>query len=330
MVTRLRAALLMLFALTLAACTPSTPTANPSAPPIVGSAKTTPPAPAVVEPADTTPDPLPAGPVNALFIGTDSRDPSSLTGNADIIMLVHVPADRESLALISFTRDMWVPIPGIGEGKINSAFSRGGTDTLKQTVVELLGGGIDIDYTLQTNFNGFIAITRALDGFTVDNKNASTVTVQSTGRVLDFAAGELELTGTDGLIYVRQRKGLPLGDLDRTERQRAAVIGILDRIAERTAQDPVGATADLLPMLLRNVKLTGDLDLQGLIGLLPLAQNLTRDDVVSLMVPITGFGTRAKASVNLIDEAQTAALGQALRDDDIAGYVEAFGTGYAP
>ncbi len=328
--TRLRTALLLLLALTLTACTHST-----APPPVVEPAETTSPTPPAVEPVGTpsptpTPDPLPAGPVNALFIGTDSRDPKSLTGNADIIMLAHVPADRESLALISFTRDMWVPIPGIGEGKINSAFARGGTDTLKQTVVELLGGGIDIDYTLQTNFNGFIAVTRALDGFTVDNKNASTVTVQSTGRVLDFAAGELELTGTDGLIYVRQRKGLPLGDLDRTERQRAAVIGILDRIAERTAQDPVGTTADLLPLLLNNVKITGDLDLQGLIGLLPLAQNLTRDDVVSLMVPITGFGTKGKASVNLIDEAQTAALGQALRDDDVAGYVEAFGTGYAP
>lgn len=272
-------------------------------------------------------DPLPEGPVNVLLIGTDSRDPQSLTGNADTIMLAHVPADRENLYLISFTRDMWVPIPGLGEGKINSAFSRGGTQTLMETVSGVLGG-VEIDYAMQTNFAGFIALTRALDGFEVDNKHASTVTVQSTGRVVEFPEGRITLENTDGLIYVRERKRLPLGDLDRAERQRAAVVGMMDRLAGR-ADDPA-FLAELVPLMLGNVKITGDLDVDDVLALVPLAEQLERDDVVGLMVPITGFGTRGGASVNLVDEAATAALGDAVRTDTVDAYVEEHGTDYAP
>lgn len=272
-------------------------------------------------------DPLPEGPVNVLLIGSDSRDPQSLTGNADTIMLAHVPADRENLYLISFTRDMWVPIPGLGEGKINSAFSRGGTATLIETVSGVLGG-VEIDYALQTNFNGFIALTRALDGFDVDNKHHSTVTVQSTGRVVDYPEGRVTLENTDGLIYVRERKSLPLGDLDRAERQRAAVVGMMDKLAQK-ADDPA-FLAELVPLMLGNVKVTGDLGPADVLALVPLAAALERDDVVGLMVPITGFGTRAGASVNLVDEARTAALGDAVRDDTLDAYVDGHGTDYAP
>ena len=38
-------------------------------------------------------DPLPAGVVNALVFGTDSRDPASLTGNADAIVVAQLSAD---------------------------------------------------------------------------------------------------------------------------------------------------------------------------------------------------------------------------------------------
>ena len=326
--TWLRRALGALVATTLlAGCTAAPPAPPRSASPSAAAPSPTPtpsPSPtATPEPVD----PLPEGPVNALLIGTDSRDATDLTGNADTIMLVHVPADRSNVYLVSFTRDMWVPIPGLGEGKINAAFSRGGTETLSRTVSDVLGG-VEIDYAIQSNFAGFIALTRALDGFEVENKHASTVTVQSTGRVVTFPQGPVTLSSTDGLIYVRERKRLPLGDLDRTERQRAAIVGMLDRIADRA--DEPAVLAELIPMLVRNVKITGDLDVDDAFALVPLAASLEREDVVGLMVPITGFGDRGGASVNLMDAPQTAALGEALRADTVDAYVATYGTEYAP
>lgn len=320
-----------LTAVLLSACT--TDASNDAAPTPTTSAPTATATPTATPALTPTPtptgpeDPLPDGDVNVLLIGNDSRDPESLSGNADTIMLAHVPEDRESLYFISFTRDMWVPIPGIGEGKINSAFSRGGTPTLTETVSDLLGG-VDVDYTMQTNFAGFIALTRALDGFEVDNKYATSVTVGSTGREVVFDEGLIELENTDGLIYTRERKSLPLGDLDRTERQRAAITGMLAEIAEQ-AQDPA-QLAELIPVLAGNVKFTGDLDIDDFMALAEFSEDLGRDDVIGLMVPITGFGTKNGASVNLVDELQTTALGTAIHEDTVDEYVEQYGTDYAP
>ncbi|MFX0537674.1 LCP family protein [Ornithinimicrobium sp. Y1847] len=281
------------------------------------------------EPEETTaPSPLADGPVNVLIIGTDSRDPESMEGQADTILLLHLPADRQEPALISVTRDMWVPIPGLGEGKINSAFARGGTPTLTETVSQLLGG-VEIDYTLQANFNGFINLTRWLGGIEVDNRHATSVTVESTGRHISFEEGPIWLENTDALIYSRQRQGLPLGDLDRTERQRAVLIGIMHRLQERLAEDP-SAFPELVEQLYGNVRVTGDLDAADFVALVPLLTSIDPEDTHSLMVPITGFGTVSGQSVNIVDEARTTELGRALREDDIAGYVERHGTGYAP
>ncbi|MDT0165794.1 LCP family protein [Actinotalea sp. AC32] len=316
---------LVAVATALAGCTsPRAPEPTPTTSPTPTRTATPTPTPT---PTPEAVDPFGEGPVDILLVGTDSRDPADLTGNADTIMLVHLPADRASVALVSFTRDMWVPIPGVGEGKINSAFSRGGTETLAATVSQLLGG-VEIDVTVQTNFAGFIALTRALDGFEVENRHASTVTVSSTGRVVEFPQGRIRLENTDGLIYVRQRKGLPLGDLDRAERQRAALVGIMERVKQR-AQEPQGFV-ELVTMLHRNVKVTGDVSLEDMIALAPMVGALEAGDVVSLQVPITGFGNIGGASVNLVDGPRTAELGAALRDDDVARYVATYGTDYTP
>src|SRR5674476_920476 len=61
--------------------------------------------------------------MNILLIGTDSR--GSDTGRSDTFMVIHVSADRKSIYLVSFPRDMWVTIPGYGLNKINAAYSYG-------------------------------------------------------------------------------------------------------------------------------------------------------------------------------------------------------------
>ncbi|WP_181009979.1 LCP family protein [Ornithinimicrobium sufpigmenti] len=271
---------------------------------------------------------LPEGPVNVLLIGTDSRDPDSMDGNADTILLAHLPSDRSSIGLVSLTRDMWVPIPGAGEGKINSAFPIGGTPLLTETVSELLGG-LDIDYTVQSNMNAFVNLTRWLEGFEVDNQYATEVTVESTGRRVVFEEGPIWLENTDALIYARQRQGMPLGDLDRTERQRAVLVGMMHRLQERLEEDP-DAFPELVANLYGNVRVTGELEVEDLLTLAPLLRDLDPDDAYSLMVPITGFDMIGGQSVNVVDREGTAALGRALREDDLAGYVERHGTSYAP
>ena len=104
---------------------------------------------------DTTADP-----VNILVLGTDSRisagDPSQWEYGAqrtDVMMLVHLSADRESLTIMSFPRDSWVEIPGYGEAKINAAYSYGGPTLTIQTMENLTG--VYIDHFVVTDFESF-------------------------------------------------------------------------------------------------------------------------------------------------------------------------------
>ncbi|MGO4957265.1 LCP family protein [Luteococcus sp. Sow4_B9] len=270
-------------------------------------------------------DPLPQGPFNVILFGTDSRDKNSLQGNADAIVVAQLSADRQRLALVSIARDSYVPIKG-GKGKINSAFAMGGTPLLQSTIANLLG--IPIHACVQSNFTGFIALTRWLGGITVQNRHASKPRVNSTGRVLDFHTGQLELENTDALIYARERKTLPLGDLDRAERHRALVVGILKVLQPLAASKP-DAFATMIGKVAKGLKITG-FDAGKVAALATPLGMLDLGKVHSLMVPIARFDTVGGASVNIVDETRTKELGQALATGDLAAYVSRRGEGYAP
>ena len=56
--------------------------------------------------------------MNILLIGSDTRGTDQ--GRSDTFIVLHISADRKSVYLISFPRDMWVTIPGNGKAKILS------------------------------------------------------------------------------------------------------------------------------------------------------------------------------------------------------------------
>ncbi|MDO5534435.1 MAG: LCP family protein [Propionibacteriaceae bacterium] len=270
-------------------------------------------------------DPLPAGVVNALVFGTDSRDPKSLTGNADAILVAQISADRSRLTLVSIARDSHVPFAGGGQGKINAAFSGGGTERLRETVSMLLGG-LPIHMVAQNNFNNFIAITRWLKGIRVNNKNATRTRVISTGRVVEFPQGELFLENTDALIYSRERKTMPLGDLDRAERHRALIVGMLRGLKAVAIERP-DEFAVLAGNVISNTKVT-DFDAARVADLADPLVKINLDQVSSLLVPIERFGTIGGASVCVVNEAKNAQLAAALNAGDVSGYIAEHGTGY--
>ena len=50
--------------------------------------------------------------MNILLIGSDTRGTDQ--GRSDSFIVVHISADRKSVYLVSFPRDMWVTVPGYG------------------------------------------------------------------------------------------------------------------------------------------------------------------------------------------------------------------------
>ncbi|ALG07194.1 LCP family protein [Kibdelosporangium phytohabitans] len=160
--------------------------------------------------------------------------------NTDTIILMRIPNDGSKGIGVSIPRDSYVNIPGgYGKHKINSAYGRGklsemrklknqgikdqaklevesskvGARTLIDTIQELTGARID-NYA-EVNLLGFADITDAVGGVPVCLVKA----VNDSFSGARFPAGEQEVSGPAALSFVRQRHGLPNGDLDRIVRQ---------------------------------------------------------------------------------------------------------------
>jgi anionic cell wall polymer biosynthesis LytR-Cps2A-Psr (LCP) family protein len=193
-------------------------------------------------------------PCNFLLLGSDSRaglsaDQQVQSGNnqdiggttrADTIMIVHTDPSTDHTVILSFPRDLWVDVPGVGMDKINSAFEggieNGGPQLMTSTVQRLTG--ITIDHYLYVDLNGFQQAVDTLGGVDMcipsyyvntpglleaadPNDPTASITVRNTevGHIvdpytgLDVVPGCQHLDGVQALAYVRTRHNLPCSDI---------------------------------------------------------------------------------------------------------------------
>ncbi|WP_214369742.1 LCP family protein [Pseudonocardia sp. H11422] len=199
--------------------------------------------------------PLPREVLDRLHAG-GSGDGDTTT---DTMLLVHVPADGGSATAISLPRDSYVPIAdGWGTHKINSAFTYGrdaavgrleddgvagpvlesqadaaGARTAIRTVEQLTG--VRVTHYVALNLVGFHDISEAIGGVPVCLNAA----VRDSYSGADFPAGPQTVRGAQALAFVRQRHGLPRGDLDRVRRQQAFLAGLVRSVLSAgTLADP--------------------------------------------------------------------------------------------
>jgi LCP family protein required for cell wall assembly len=149
---------------------------------------------------------LPGRPVNVLLIGSDTRPGDDDPGRSDTLILVRMDSKRGFISMLSFPRDLYVPIPGIGMGKINSAYSHGAAKTI-ETVQQLTGE--DVNEYVIVDFEGFARLVDEVGGVYLDvdrryfNKNIGTAATNYAD--IDLQPGYQRLNGTDALSYVRYR-----------------------------------------------------------------------------------------------------------------------------
>lgn len=142
--------------------------------------------------------------------------------NTDTMMVLHIPSNGAKASLISFPRDSWVNIPGYGMGKLNAAFAygsqkggdAGGAQLLVKTIQNL--SGLHIDHFVRISLLGFYDVANNLPDIKVCLVNA----VDDSYSTFKAPAGISTLNAQQALAFVRQRHGLPQGDLDREIRQR--------------------------------------------------------------------------------------------------------------
>jgi LCP family protein required for cell wall assembly len=253
--------------------------------------------------------------------GLDANEPLWRYGaqRADTIMLVHLPADRGRVYLVSFPRDAWVPIQGHGNAKLNAAFSFGGPPLLITTIERLTG--VRVDHFAILDFEGFRSMTDALGGVTVRVVR----TVRDPARQVVWPAGTHHLDGARALDFVRQRHNLPGGDLGRIKRQQAFLKALAGQVVDRgTLANPLKLNA-FLEASTKAVSVDESLTISRLRSLALQFRPVHAGDIVFVTAPIAGMGTEGRQSVVYLDLVKGRPLYRALRADVVEEYLAGAG-----
>lgn len=241
---------------------------------------------------------------NYLLLGSDSR--AGLTrrqqeqfgtnrdiggsDRSDTIILVHTQPDQQRATFLSFPRDLWVDIPGVGYGKINTAFSgginRGGAQTVARTVTALTG--IRIDHILYVDLAGFEGVVDALGGVQM----CVPYPMQDPLTALDIPAGCQHFDGKTALAYVRTRHQIcdRIPDFARIARQQQFLRAV---IAKLLSPGELLHLPSLVPALLRNLRVDSGLNPAELAYLAGQLNGVNTGNVDFRVVPTTPGGTYA-------------------------------------
>lgn len=185
----------------------------------------------------------PGEPVNYLIVGSDSReniteDDPGAGGmldephegrRSDTIMLLRVDPEARSADLVSFPRDLYLPLAGDhGENRINAAYGLGRqvlVDTIQQNF------GIEVNHYVEIDFVAFRDVVDAIGG--VPLYFTTPVRDRKTGLNVPVAGCQV-LTGQQALDFARSRalqyqdadgdwRSDPTADLGRITRQQVFV-----------------------------------------------------------------------------------------------------------
>jgi LCP family protein required for cell wall assembly len=281
------------------------------------------------------------GPMNLLIIGSDSRtkgEPGA--GRSDVVILIHIPRSTGKAYVISIPRDTYVPIATADGGrgsrnKINSAYAWGGAPRLVQTLNQY--GGIKVDWPVIVDFAGIRKLTDLVGGVDVtidkptvdtyrflpdDSRYPSAPCTDPQGRsrrCVAFAAGKQHLDGQMALFYVRQRRGLPNDDIDRSKRHQQYLRALAEKIADQNMlTDPRG-----LDRLVRTAAGMLTVDRRMPVQRLALTlRGLRANDMTFMTLPIAeDRDVPGVGSVMVPDADRSRALFAALREDDLDEYV---------
>lgn len=268
--------------------------------------------------------------MNILVMGTDRRSTVSTTGTdaeaqawvpgaqrTDTIMVLHIDADREGASLISLPRDAWVYVPGYGMNKLNAAFSFAGPSLAVETVERLTA--LRIDHLAVVDWAGFEEITDAVGGVTLTVPQ----TVTDPQNNVVWTRGRQTLDGRQALLYVRQRYGLPNGDLDRVRRQQAYLLNLMRAsITTLRSHDPF-AIYDLLDVVTRNISVDSEWSTGEMRSTLLDLRGMRARDLDLLTVPVAGYGDESGQSVVYLDFPAGQRMWDAVYEDRVEDWVRA-------
>ncbi len=175
--------------------------------------------------------------VNVLILGIDRRTSEKCPCRTDTMMIATLDPKTNTAGLITIPRDLYVPIPQVGENRINTAnfygelykFQGGGPALAKKTVEYNFGRRIHF-YVL-VDFNGFRKVVDTLGGIDVDVPRTiddPQYPDENFGyKPIHIPAGRVHMNGELALQYARTRHSE--SDFGRSRRQIQVLMAIRDK-----------------------------------------------------------------------------------------------------
>ncbi|WP_022883589.1 LCP family protein [Glaciibacter superstes] len=241
-----------------------------------------------------------AGGVNLLVVGSDSRagqdevfGGEDETGDLnDVTMLLHISQDHSNASVISFPRDMYVPIPecpdpeggtfgAMSNQKINTTLTYGGLACTVKTVEALTG--LSIPFAAEVQFSGVMAMSTAVGGVPVCV--AEPIEDEYTNTFL--GVGEHTLEGYDALQFLRTRHGIGDGsDLTRISNQQVFLSSLVRTVkSAETLADPIKLYS-LAKAATGNMTLSDSLNnVDRMVSIALALKDIPLNEVVFLQVP---------------------------------------------
>lgn len=266
------------------------------------------------------------GGVNLLIAGTDSCEgPNAALSGAcengdtdgernDVTMLVHISDAPRRVTVISFPRDMLVPIPActgqdgtqysaMSEQMLNVSYMYGGLACTKMTIEKLTG--VDIQFAAATRWTGVINMSDAIGG--VDVCVADQVDDDHTG--IHLAAGTHTLQGAEALQFLRMRHGIGDGsDLGRISNQQQFMSSMVRKLQSDGVLSNPATLLNLATTAVRQVT-SGQVVLssslanpQRMVQIAMAMRSVPYEDIVFVQYP-TAYATGGSRVVPLTDAA---------------------------
>jgi LCP family protein required for cell wall assembly len=270
---------------------------------------------------------LPDRILNKLHAGSRQAVLNGTGGNAtNTLILIHIFAGGKQAVGFSIPRDDWVNFAGtVGpqqQGKIDQAYGlslfykesqlRQQQPSLSQDRLAFLGNeagrkaavatverltGVHIDHFAEVNLGGFYELAKVFGGVEVCLRRKVPYDHYSGAH---YHRGFQHLDPAQSLSFVRQRHGLPNGDLDRTHRQQAFIDSVLYQLRTEGVLSDVTKIGALIDVAKKYVITDSG---WNLLDFGQEAQSLTGAHLVFHTLPITGYATIDGQAANTVDVA---------------------------
>jgi LCP family protein required for cell wall assembly len=226
--------------------------------------------------------------VNVLVMGIDQREYEQGPWRTDTMLVLTIDPVTMTGGMLSIPRDLWVPIPGFEDARINQAhfigevydYPGGGPALAVKTVQYNLG--IHIHYYARVNFRAFEEIVDLIGGIDVYVEEEVVDPAYPDDDTpgydpLYIPAGWQHLDGEMALKYARTRHSAG-GDFDRARRQQQVLMAVFDQV---TRLDLLPQLAPRAPELWETLQgsIVTDLTLDEIIALARLASEVEPDNI---------------------------------------------------